>query len=73
MKLMNSAYRLIAMDAYHVFKFFFSDEIKNEGVLKILRSNKEKLKIFLRGILQDSTDEELEEERNILISKLNDL
>jgi calcium binding protein 39 len=73
MKLMVSTYRNLAMEAFHVFKLFVACQNKPETIVKILRTNRQKLVPYLRTLLDGVDDEQIEDEKNLLINILSGL
>jgi calcium binding protein 39 len=73
MKLMVSAYKNISMEAFHIFKLFVAKEEKTEPILKILRNNSEKLVQFLTDLLDGIDDEDIQQDKEFLLSALGAL
>ncbi|OHS97087.1 hypothetical protein TRFO_09646 [Tritrichomonas foetus] len=70
MKLMSSAYKNIQMEAFDVFKLFVAREQKPEPILKILRANSEKLIKFIHDLLDGVEDQEVQNEKDYLLTQL---
>lgn len=70
MKLMSSQYKNLSMEAFHIFKLFVAVEDKPEPILKILCANSEKLKLFIKGLLDGIEDAELQREKDFLLMEL---
>lgn len=70
MNLMLSSYKNIALEAFNVFKLFVAREDKSAGVKSILQANAEKLILFIPKLLEGIEDDDLQEEKNFLLTEL---
>jgi calcium binding protein 39 len=58
------------MEAFHVFKLFMAREDKPEAIVKILRTNAEKLIKFIHDLLDGIDEEDLQKEKEFLLVEL---
>ena len=70
MQLMVSTYKNICVEAFHVFKLFVAQEEKPEPIVKILRTNAEKLIKFIHDLLDGIEDADLQREKDFLLVEL---
>ena len=70
MKFMASQYKLISMEAFHIFKLFVAIEGRPEPITKILRANQEKLTQFIKTLLDGVEEQELQREKDYLLMEL---
>lgn len=70
MKLMLSQYKNISMESFHIFKLFVANEEKPPAVKKILKTNAEKLSEFIKALLDNIEDPELQHEKEYLLMEL---
>lgn len=70
MQLMVSNYKNISMEAFHVFKLFVAQEDKPQPILKILKTNAEKLIQFIHNLLDGIEDADLQREKDFLLMEL---
>ncbi|KAH0793733.1 protein Mo25 [Histomonas meleagridis] len=70
MKLMSSTYQNISLEAFNVFKLFVLYDHKTEAIIRILRTNADKLIEYIHDLLQSNQDQELDKEKDHLIVQL---
>jgi hypothetical protein len=73
MKLMVSTYKNISRVEFHIFKLFVAKEEKPEPILKNFKNNNEKLIQFLNDLLDGVDDEDIQQDREFLLSGLGAL
>lgn len=74
MNLLRDSRRMIAYEAFHVFKIFVADPEKAFGIKKILIMNRSRLIIFLEGFLADRSQEcQFNDEKAYLIRTIEQL
>ena len=65
---------MVQYEGFHVFKVFVANPHKSIAVQKILLINKERLLVFLKGFLEDRTeDEQFLDEREFLIKQIKNM
>ncbi|KAH8103385.1 mo25 protein [Cristinia sonorae] len=73
MNLLRDSSRNIQFEAFHVFKVFVANPKKPPQIEAILRRNKEKLLVFLKGFHNDKEDEQFTDEKQFLIVQIQNL
>ncbi|KAF8717599.1 hypothetical protein AX14_012110 [Amanita brunnescens Koide BX004] len=73
MNLLRDKSKNIQFEAFHVFKVFVANPKKPPQIEAILRRNKEKLLIFLKGFHNDKDDEQFNDEKQFLIVQIQSL
>ncbi|PFH48065.1 hypothetical protein AMATHDRAFT_66277 [Amanita thiersii Skay4041] len=70
MNLLRDKSKNIQFEAFHVFKVFVANPKKPPQIEIILRRNKEKLLVFLKGFHNDKDDEQFNDEKQFLIVQI---
>ena len=74
MNLLRDSRRMIAYEAFHVFKIFVADPEKSYGVKKILIMNRSRLLSFLENFLSDRSQEcQFSDEKAYLVRTIEQL
>ncbi|KAG6885017.1 hypothetical protein C0993_006542 [Termitomyces sp. T159_Od127] len=73
MNLLREKSKNIQFEAFHVFKVFVANPKKPPQIETILRRNKEKLLVFLKGFHNDKDDEQFTDEKQFLIVQIQGL
>ncbi|GJJ12476.1 hypothetical protein Clacol_006718 [Clathrus columnatus] len=73
MNLLRDKSRNIQFEAFHVFKVFVANPKKPPSIENILRKNKEKLLVFLKGFHNDKEDEQFSDEKQFLVVQIQGL
>ncbi|KAG5645366.1 hypothetical protein DXG03_006319 [Asterophora parasitica] len=73
MNLLREKSKNIQFEAFHVFKVFVANPKKPPQIESILRRNKEKLLVFLKGFHNDKDDEQFSDEKQFLIVQIQGL
>lgn len=73
MNLLLDKHKNIQFEAFHVFKIFVANPHKVPDVKKILYMNKTKLVRYLNKFNKDSNDDQFQEEKLLLISKIEEI
>jgi len=73
MNLLRDKSKNIQFEAFHVFKVFVANPKKPPQIETILRRNKDKLLIFLKGFHNDKEDEQFSDEKQFLIVQIQGL
>jgi len=63
----------VQFEAFHIFKLFLANPKKTDLVLEIFKRNKEQLLLYINNFHPKEEDEQLEQEKEYLIQKLNTL
>lgn len=74
MNLLRDERKMVQYEGFHVFKVFVANPHKSIAVQKILLINRERLLTFLKGFLEDRTeDEQFIDEREFLIKQIKNM
>jgi len=73
MNLLRDKSKNIQFEAFHVFKVFVANPKKPPQIEVILRRNKDKLLVFLKGFHNDKEDEQFSDEKQFLIVQIQGL
>ncbi|EGN94446.1 hypothetical protein SERLA73DRAFT_62391 [Serpula lacrymans var. lacrymans S7.3] len=73
MNLLRDKSKNIQFEAFHVFKVFVANPKKPPQIEAILRRNKDKLLVFLKGFHNDKEDEQFSDEKQFLIVQIQSL
>jgi len=73
MNLLRDKSRNIQFEAFHVFKVFVANPNKPKPILDILLKNKDRLIAFLSNFQPDREDEQFNDEKQFLLSKIQQL
>lgn len=74
MNLLRDERKMVQYEGFHVFKVFVANPHKSIAVQKILLINRERLLNFLKGFLEDRTeDEQFIDEREFLIKQIKNM
>lgn len=73
MNLLRDRSKNIQFEAFHVFKVFVANPKKPPQIENILRRNKDKLLVFLKGFHNDKEDEQFSDEKQFLIVQIQNL
>lgn len=72
MKMLKSKSRALQFEAFHIFKLFIANPHKSEPVMNIIRTNREKMILFLQNFQtrRDERDDRFKEDKDLLIEAL---
>ncbi|RKF61100.1 Conidiophore development protein hymA [Erysiphe neolycopersici] len=74
MNLLRDERKMVQYEGFHVFKVFVANPHKSIAVQKILLINRERLLNFLKGFLEDRTeDEQFIDEREFLVKQIKNM